>query len=161
MADTLVLLYIDVNFFDAEEQDILKINHKLEDRFDCKDMEWLERDNELDYLGLQLFQTSTFTGFYMEAYVLKTLNILGVADRVKTCLKPISQPIDNITAPLTGEKLKLFSTAVGCFGWMANTCQPDISYAHSRMSQHLAKPIESAWDAVFRCDAVIRSAWSC
>ena len=155
-ADTLALLYTDDNFFDAEEQDVLKINHKLEDRFDCKDIEWLEQDSELDYLGLQLFQTRTFTGFCLEKYILKTLNILGVADQTKTCPTPISQPIDNSTAPLTGQKLKLFPTAVGCFGWMANTCRPDISYAHSRLSQHLAKPTESAWDAMIRCCNYLR-----
>lgn len=46
--DTLMLLYTDDNFYDAEEADIVKINNLLEDRFECKDIEWLEPGAELD-----------------------------------------------------------------------------------------------------------------
>ena len=154
--DTLVLLYTDDNFYDAEESDIVKINNLLEDRFECKNIEWLEPGSELDYLGLQLFQTSTHIGYYHEKYIFKALQIIGVPEQAGRCPTPISKQIDDSTPALTGHKLKLFPTAVGCFGWTSNTCRPDISYAHSRMSQHLAKPTESAWDAVVRCCNYLR-----
>ena len=139
-----MLLYTDDNFYDAEEADIVNINNLLEDRFECKDIKWLEPGAELDYLGLQLFQTSTHTGYYHEKYILKALQIIGVPEQAGKCSTSISKQIDDSTPALTGHKLKLFATAVGCFGWMSNTCRLDISYAHSRMSQHLAKPSESA-----------------
>ena len=42
-------------------------------------------------------------------------------------------------------------TAIGMLGWLSLTVRCDISYAHSRLSQHQSKPTESAWKAVKRC----------
>ena len=154
--DALSLLYIDDNFIDAEEEDIKILDERLDDRFDCRDIEWLSTGEELDYLGLQLFQTQTHTGYWLEKYILGTLKILGLDGSTKTCSTPISQQIDSDTPALTDARVKLFSTAVGCFGWMSNTCRPDISYAHSRIAQHLSKPTESAWDAIVHCCNYLR-----
>ena len=156
LTDALVLLYTDDNFLDGDEEDITDIDGALDDRFQCKDIEWLEEDIDLDYLGMQLFQTSTHTGFCLELYINKTLQILGQNDLSKTADTPINKPIDGDSPKLVDKRLKLFPTAIGCFGWMANTCRPDISYAHSRMSQHLANPTESAWEAVIRCCDYLR-----
>lgn len=155
-SDALVLLYTDDNFLDADEADIQWTSDQLDNRFKCRDTEWLVPNEELDCLGMQLFQTDRFIGFYLEKYIHKTLEILGLASFTRTCRTPISKDIDGDSTSLTGEKLKLYPTAVGCFGWMSNTCRPDISYAHSRMSQHLSNPTESAWEAVVRCSDYLR-----
>ena len=157
LSDALVLLYIDDNFMDAEEHDIEWTANQLDDRFMCKDIEWLSPGKEIDCLGMQLFQTSNFTGFHLEKYIMKTLQVLGLSESYRTARTPISKEIDGESPPLQGDKLRLFPTAVGCFGWMANTCRPDIAYAHSRMAQHLSKPTESAWEAVVRCCNYLRS----
>ena len=141
---------------DAQEDGIHELDQALDDRFACKDIETLPTHSELDYLGLQLFQTNTHTGFYLEKYIIKTLQILNLHERTTTCPTPIIKPIDGDSKALTDNKLKLYPTAVGCLGWMANTCRPDISYAHSRMSRHLANPTESAWEAVIRCCNYLR-----
>jgi hypothetical protein len=145
-SNALVLLYTDDNFMDAQKDEIHELDQALDDRFACKDIEMLTNNNELDYLGLQLFQTNTHTGFYLEKYIIKTLQILNLHERTTTCPTPIIKPIDGDSKALTDNRLKLYPTAVGCLGWMANTCRPDISYAHSRMSQHLANP--TLFDAV-------------
>ena len=155
-SDALVLLYTDDNFLDAEEGDVDWTCEQLDDRFMCRDAEWLAPGNDLDCLGMQLFQTDSHTGYYLENYILKTLEILGMSQSKKIARTPICKDIDPGSAPLTGERLRLYPTAVGCFGWMSNTCRPDISYAHSRMSQHLSHPTESAWEAVVRCCEYLR-----
>ena len=122
----------------------------------CKDAEWLNPGGELDCLGMQLFQTDGYIGYYHQKYIEKTLQILKLDESKQTCRTPICKEIDIGSMPLTGEKLRLYPTAVGSFGWMANTCRPDIAHAHSRMSQHLSKPTESAWEAVVRCCNYLR-----
>ena len=146
--DTLVLLWTDDNFIDAEEDEITLIAEQLNTRFDCKGLEILSPGIELDYIGMQLFQTQKHTALCLETYIHKTLEILGLNNSTTTAHTPICKPIDGTSNILTGEHVRLFPTAVGSFGWMANTCRPDIAYAHSRLAQHLAKPTESAWQAV-------------
>ena len=156
VSDALVLLYTDDNFMDADEADIEWTADMLDDRFDCRDIEWLRPGDELDCLGMQLFQTVKFTGYHLEKYIAKTLQILGLHDSQRTVRTPIAKDIDGASEALSGEKLRLFPTAVGCFGWMSNTCRPDIAYAHSRLAQHLANPTVSAWDTVVRCCDYLR-----
>jgi hypothetical protein len=74
-----------------------------------------------------------------------------------TAKKPICQPIDTESDPLTGNFLRLYPTAIGYFGWMTNTCRPDLAYAHSRMAQHLSSPTASAWEAVVHCCNYLRA----
>ena len=155
-SDSLVLLYTDDNFIDADEEDINWTSDQLDKRFMCKDAEWLSTGEELDCLGMQLFQTQGHTGFYLQTYIEKTLKILGLDKSNQTCRTPICKDIDDDSMPLTGDRLRLYATAIGSFGWMANTCRPDIAYAHSRMSQHLTNPTESAWEAVIRCCNYLR-----
>ena len=156
VSDALVLLYTDDNFMDADEEDINWTSNQLDERFMCRDIEWLQPETELDCLGMQLFQSEHFTGYHLQKYVTKTLSILKMDNITTTCRTPINKDIDRSSTPLTGEKLRLFPTAVGCFGWMSNTCRPDIAYAHSRMSQHLSQPTESAWEAIMRCCNYLR-----
>ena len=39
-------------------------------------------------------------------------------------------------------------TGNGMLGWLTNTGRPDVAYAHSRQSQHMANPSESAWESL-------------
>ena len=52
--------------------------------------------------------------------------------------------------PLSPGLQKLFMTGVGCLGWLANTVRIDIALAHSRISQHMAKPTVGAMEALKR-----------
>ena len=101
-------------------------------------------------------QTDTHTVLYLQKYIQQTLKILGESDSNTTAETPICKPIETNSEPLKGEHLKKYATAVGCFGWMANTCRPDLAYAHSRMAQHLSAPTISAWGAVRHCCNYLR-----
>jgi len=57
----------------------------------------------------------------------------------KSVNTPINGPILDDT-PISHSQLKWIYKALGCCGWLSNTARPDGKYAHSRLSQHLAKP---------------------
>ena len=151
--DVLLLTYVDDLLYDGEEDDISYCDERLEHRFDCKDTEWLETNmTPLDYLGMELLQSSTRLYLSMEAYICKTIELLQLDDKVVKASPrtPINAPIDTDTAPLSSEDRSWFMTAVGCLGWLVETGRPDVALAHSRVSQHMAKPNTSAMETVVR-----------
>ena len=77
--DILILLWTDDNFIDAEEAEIKWTDEKLDSRFDCTNLEVLSPGIELDYIGMQMFQTEKFTALCLTDYIRKTLMILGLA----------------------------------------------------------------------------------
>ena len=52
--DLTVHQYVDDNLIDGDEGDILWFLELLQERFTCKDAEWLTPDTPLDYLGMEL-----------------------------------------------------------------------------------------------------------
>ena len=70
------------------------------------------------------------------------------ASKYKT---PIIKPIDSDSADLCYEDRAKFMKGVGMLGWLKETGRPDIAYAHSRISQHMARPNESALQALKHC----------
>ena len=147
--DLLLLLYVDDCLLDGMESDIEWLNKQMDERFDCKDLEWLAEQTPLDYLGMTISMDSERIYLSMEAYVKNTLNLLGFAD-CKSASTPIDQSIDSESELLSSADRRQFMTAVGCLGWLVNTGRPDIAYAHSRVAQHMATPTVSAWQAVQR-----------
>ena len=154
--DILILLWADDNFIDADEAEIKWTDENLDSRFDCTNLEVLSPGIELDCIGMQMYQTEEFTALCLLDYIQKTLMILGLADSTATSKTPICKPINTESPALAGQTLKLFPTAIGSFGWMSNTCRPDLAYVHSRMAQNLSKPTESAWEAVKHCCNYLR-----
>ena len=65
---------------------------------------------------------------------------------------PISAPITDLT-PLSYDESKWFMCGTGMCGWLAMTGRPDIKYAHSRISQHMAAPCCGALKALKHCIA--------
>ena len=110
-------------YIDAEEDEVNFTDEKLDGRFDCTELETLMPGTEIDYVGIQMFQTIKFTGLCLETYTEKTLLIRGSVDSSKTAITPIYQPVDTESDPLTVNFLRLYSTAIGCLGRMANTCK--------------------------------------
>jgi hypothetical protein len=91
----------------------------------------------------------------MQKYIIKTLELLKLSD-IAIADTPMTEPIDTDSELLTGSMITLFMTAVGCLGWLVNTCRPDVAYAHSRIAQHNSKPNASAWKAVQHCFAYLK-----
>ena len=152
--DLLTLLYVDDLYEDGEEEDIQWASDRIEDRFDCKDTQWLIPYTPLDYLGMDILLDETHTYLSMYTYINNTVEMLGF-DKVRTVTIPIDRPIDGDSKPLTAQGKRKFMTAVGCLGWLVSMARPDCAYAHSRISQHMSSPNESAMEAVTRCFAYL------
>ena len=154
--DLLVLLYVDDCLADGEEEDIRWFFDHLASEYECKDTEWLSKDEPLDYLGMEIFMDDEFLYLSMEKYIEQALDALGLAD-IRPAKSPINAPIEG-WSPLDHSLRRKFMMAVGCIGWLVNTGRPDIAYAHSRVAQHMASPTTSAMDAVKRIMAYLKGA---
>jgi hypothetical protein len=150
--DILALLWVDDTLADAEKDEVQWLFDKLDGRFDCKPNEWLDPvpGGHLDYLGITVVQDDKYVYASMESYIEKCLESLDFGD-VKPVSTPIDSQIDGDSDPLSPELTQKYMTAIGMLGWLSLTVRCDISYAHSRLSQHQSKPTESAWKAVKRC----------
>ena len=141
--DLLVLLYVDDVFMDGSEDDINWLLDLINNRFKCKDPEWLTIDSPLDYLGMEIILSKDYIYLSMEKYIERTLKTLGLEGE-KPKSTPIDEPIDGESPLLNPSLRKKFMSAVGCLTWLVNTGRPDVAYAHSRVAQHMATPNESA-----------------
>jgi hypothetical protein len=153
--DLLALLYVDDNLIDAEEDDIKWALDRLDARFDCKEVEWLSPDSPLDYLGMMLSQDALCTYISMQDYVLDSLKLLGF-EGLRPVSTPINEQIDPDSPKLGPELARFCLTACGILGWLASTHRPDVSYTHSRIGQHNAKPTESMLSAIKRVFAYLK-----
>ena len=71
----------------------------MEERFKCKDADYIDSNTPLDYLGMILMQDDTSTYLSMEPYIDNACRILEIKP-AKRASTPISQPID-CDAPLS------------------------------------------------------------
>ena len=147
--DLLVVLYVDDCLADGQEEDITWIFDLMDERFACKDAEWLDIDSPLDYLGMDISMDQEYIYLSMAKYIDTALELLGWTE-LKPVSTPINQPVDPDSKALKAEQRQQFMTAMGCLGWLSNTGRPDISYSHSRIGQHMAQPTQSALDAIQR-----------
>ena len=149
--DLLDIAYVDDNFLDGDEDSIKWGSEILSDRFDCKELEWLEPDRSvLDYLGMELFQDATRVYISMETYISNCLDALGWSD-ITPRRSPMVKPIDPDSPALDIGEINRFHTGKGFLTWLSNTNRPDISYSFSRIGQHQANPTTSAMDALKHC----------
>ena len=154
--DLLTLMYVDDSFHDGEEDEINWILDRMDERFKCQPAEWLHRKSPLDLLGMWVSTDELFTYISMPKYIRESLDTLGFAN-LRPVSVPMNAPVDGDSEPLDSSLKRLFLTAVGILGWLVVTCRPDVAYAHSRISQHMAAPTQSAWTAVKRCFAYLKA----
>jgi hypothetical protein len=155
--DLLLLLYVDDCLCDGMEDDINWLFDLMDQRFECKPAEWLAPDQPLDYIGMEVEMDNDRIYLSMRKYIEQTLKLLDM-EHCKTAPSPIISPIETDSPELDHRLRRKFMTAVGCLGWLVNTARPDVAYAHSRISQHMAKPTESAWEAVQRVYQYLKGA---
>ena len=60
-SDLVDVLFVDDNLFDGEEEDNNWIDLAMDERFDCKGLQWLEQGPPLDHLGMDLSVDSEYT----------------------------------------------------------------------------------------------------
>ena len=138
------ITFVDDNYFDGEEDDIMWGSEVLSNRFHCKEIEWLLLDGAyLDYLGMQLASDIYRSWISMGYYIENCLKYLGWQD-IKIRKVPISQPIDEESSILSADDKIKFHTGLGMLSWLSNTARPDMSYTHSRLGQYQANPNASA-----------------
>ena len=139
------ILFVDDNLFDGEEEDINWIDSKMDERFDCKGLEWLEPGPPLDHLGMDLSMDNEYTYICMSTYIDKCLEALKWND-VKIRDRPMASEIDPDSPLLEGLAKRKYLTGVGMAGWLEETCRLDIALCRSRCAQYLSKPNESAME---------------
>jgi hypothetical protein len=120
-------------------------------RFTCKDPQWLAPGSPLDHLGMTVFSNERGVFVTMEGYIESMLKRLGMEGcSLARGQTPINGPIDDLT-PISADEKEFFMAACGMLGWLAGTARPDVKYAHSRISQHMATPGRGALRAVRTC----------
>ena len=120
-------------------------------RFICKEPTRLAIGSPIDHLGMAVFLKSDGIYVSMQCYIetmLERLDMTGCS--VHGCRTPINKPILDMTE-LNAEERKFFMSGCGMIGWLALTARPDVKFAHSRISQHMASPNRGALEAVVHC----------
>ena len=148
--DLLVLTFVDDCYADGEPDDVDWFFKLLEERFHCKEEEYVLSDAPQDYLGMVIMEDYEGTYLSMEPYIEGTLKILNIDQGKRASSTPITVPTENDSPELDKFQVKEFLTALGMLGWLANTSRVDVAYAYSRIAQHAAKPTQAAMKAVLK-----------
>ena len=148
--DLLVLTFVDDCYADGEPDDVDWFFKLLEERFHCKEEEYVLSDAPQDYLGMVIMEDKEGTYLSMEPYIEGALKILNIDQGKRASSTPITMPIENDSPELDKFQVKEFLTALGMLGWLANTSRVDVAYAYSRIAQHAAKPTQAAMKAVLK-----------
>ena len=156
--DLLIVTYVDDVFADGERHDIEWFFEALNKRFECKDAEWLTPTNTIDHLGMEISMNQESIYLSMNKYILDMLHALDYmhlqGSKYNT---PIIKPIDADSGALSWEDKAKFMKGVGMLGWLKETGRPDVAYAHSRISQHMANPNESSLEALKHCAGYLKA----
>ena len=153
--DLLVLLYVDDVLGDGQREDVEWIFRALEERFECRDADWLTEGATVDYLGMDAILRDGIIYLSMEKYIDKCCKILDITE--KGWSTPIDRAIDTDSPLLDGAKIKEFLIANGMLGWLAQTTRLDVAYAYSRIAQHSATPTVAALKAVRKVFAYLKT----
>ena len=149
--DLTLVVYVDDILADGLAPDVDWIFNLLDERFDCKDADYLTPTTPLDYVGIEVEQTEDRIYIHMDKYIRGCLAALDLSDEKRTSTfnkTPITAPIETQEAPLNPGDTHYFLKGLGMLGWLANTTRPDVAYAHSRIGQHAAAPTQEAKKAI-------------
>ena len=154
--DLVDLLWVDDNMLDGEQDQIEWASNRMDDRFKCKGLVWIEPlGGKEDYLGMEISMDENYTYMSMCQYIWNCIELicddLGMpVDKFTPVSTPMDQPIDSNSPPLDAKMAKLFMTCTGSLGWLQLTMRIDVCLLYSRAGQHLQAPTESALAAVIR-----------
>ena len=153
-----LLIYVDDLAIAGKRKDIEAFVSQLRKRFKAKEVMWLTEANPIDFVGMIIGKTANRLWLSMESYIDKVIQNLdpesmGMSNRPQHT--PITEAIDDTTAPLNAERKKWYMTACGCLGWLSSTARPDISYAYGRLAQHMSTPSEGALKVMLKALAYL------
>ena len=128
--------------------EVVKFLTALQKRFKCKTPRYFTETDALDHLGMVFFKNKRGIFLSMQHYIETMMHNLDLdTSKFRRCRTPISAEISD-TTPLSEEDAAFFMSGTGMIGWLAVTGRPDLKYAHSRISQHLAHPSVGALGAL-------------
>jgi hypothetical protein len=145
--DLLVVVYVDDLLCDSFAQEITWFYGLLDKRFTCKPPQYLTETNPVDYLGCTLFMTMSVIGISMQSYIENMAVALNM-ENTKAHPVPFASEITNLK-PLEERRHAWFRSALGMVGCLTSATRCDARFAHSRISQHTAKPTVGAYDALY------------
>ena len=148
--DLLVMTYVDDCIVDGTPEDVEWFLRELQERFQCKDTEYITPESPVDYLGIDVSMDDERIYMCMLSYIDNAIKALNITPSKRMVSTPISDPIDTDSPLLDKYGIKQFLTALGMLGWLAQTVRCDVAYAFSRIGQHSAQPTVSALNAVIR-----------
>ena len=149
--DLLMITQVDDFLMDGNQEDIEWADKMIGNRFDCKDLEYLQIGLPLDFMGIQVLLTDTHLHLSMAPFIDKMvaeMAELGLKLLKRKVSQPLSQPIDTEAPHLSPREKHVFLSGNGCVAWLANTTRLDVSHAFSRIGQHSAHPNTSAMQAL-------------
>ena len=79
------------------------------------------------------------------------LDLISLMEKSMGPLTPASVPITKAitdSRELPTQQASIFRTGIGSIGWLSSTTRIDLTYSHSRISQHMAKPTHGSWEAL-------------
>ena len=92
--------------------------------------------------------TKSVIGISMQSYIENMAVALNM-ENAKAHPVPFASEITNLK-PLEERRHAWFRSALGMVGWLTSTTRCDARFAHSRISQHTAKPTVGAYDALYK-----------
>ena len=146
------LLYVDDLILDGPRKEITKFVALLRKRFQAKDIQWLTAENPVDFLGMLVRVDHERIYLDMGDYIDKMMEGLQpqTYGMTSTLTKlPISKSVTDLT-PLSSAAKRFYMSGTGCVGWLNGTGRPDVCYAYSRLSQHLAAPCAGALELLLQ-----------
>src|SRR6266478_2811710 len=101
------------------------------------------------YLGIEIERTADgHTRLHQEAYARRIVERFGLENANASAMPYVHEDRDTDSAPLAIDTP--YREAVGSLLYLAGCTRPDIAFAVSRASRHLADPTEQDWTAVKR-----------
>ena len=143
--------YVDDGCICGPKAEVLWFLEKLAEHFNCNKPIICSEKVPINHLAMSYFMHEGDVHMPMENYVAAMLVRCETTD---VCGKttPISSAITDLT-PLLYDESKWFMCGTGMIGRLAMTGRPDIKYAYSRISQHMAKSCRDALKALKHCIA--------
>ena len=150
----IVLLYVDDLLLDGTEEDVDKFHDALRKRFECKELQVLQVNKPLDYLGMEVSKSikdgQEVLSLTMSAYSKKMVEFMEL-DGKHHSMKPVECLYkDKMTELADDDELlsyterKKFMTGLGMLGWLVSCIRGDLAYTHSMIASCMARPTKMA-----------------
>ena len=142
----LLVIYVDDIMLIGTRADQESFYVQLNKRFQCKPVQWLEKNKPLDHLGITFHEDDDYVWMSMEKYIKNMLVILNMQN-CQPMSVPFTGPIVDLKE-LCEDRRQWYVTAQGMTAWLSSTGRPDARFTTSRLAQYNANPCQGAFNAL-------------